>query len=821
MINDNTKSLCLQLIRADSEKEVIDILSQAGYWEDEKFWRFYSDYENNFNTIGNQQSSPDAALIEKIINAIDARLMNECLAKGIDPESPQAPQSIIEAVAVFFDMGIDCKSSMAGRIKYWQDNKRKDVAKGITVAATGFMPSQGNLCLTISDCGEGQTPKMMPNTFLSTTESNKLRIPFVQGKFNMGGTGVLKFCGKHNLQLIVTKRNPILLHKRESSSDDNWGFTIVRREDPRGNRRSSVYSYLAPIDAENRPQKGEVLSFYSNTMSIFPEGQDPYARESQWGTLVKLYEYTLSNRSNIIMGDGLLRRIDLLIPNIALPIRLYECRKYRGHAGSFETTVNGLSVRLEDDRGENIESPWSFSLDVSGEKITGTIYLFKQNCADTYRKNEGIIFTINGQTHGYISNNFFKNKKIGLSYLANSLLVIIDCSNISGRAREDLFMNSRDRLSNGSLKKEIEMELAELLKKHAGLREQNEARRREAIESVIGDSKPLENVLESILKKSPILSKLFIAGERLSNPFKTKKVAEEDKKFIGNKYPTYFKFKNVNYGESIKKDCHINMRCRVFFETDARNDYFSRDGDNGTFSLYMNRGDDEVPVQNYSINLNNGIATLSIKLPNNCEVGDNLQFTSIVCDPTSIIPFINKMQVNVKEEADPKGKSGKREKPPGKEKGNDREIPQGISLPEIQEIFEEQWDKQEPPFDKYTALRIKNSGSGNGEFEVYDYQVNMDNIYLKNELKNSSKEADLVRARFKFGMVLIGLALIKQDIEKHKDNSELDSETIEDKVEDFTKAIAPILLPMIDSLGTLDLDEIEQDYSSEAAASIE
>lgn len=97
----------------------------------------------------------------------------------------------------------------------------------------------------------------------------------------------------------------------------------------------------------------------------------------------------------------------------------------------------------------------------------------------------------------------------------------------------------------------------------------------------------------------------------------------------------------------------------------------------------------------------------------------------------------------------------------------------------------------------------------------------MDNIYLKNELKNSSKEADLVRARFKFGMVLIGLALIKQDIEKHKDNSELDSETIEDKVEDFTKAIAPILLPMIDSLGTLDLDEIEQDYSSEAAASIE
>ena len=57
-------------------------------------------------------------------------------------------------------------------------------------------------CYSILDTGEGQTPEKMPETLLSLGKSNKLRIPFVQGKFNMGGTGVLQFCGEKNIQLI-------------------------------------------------------------------------------------------------------------------------------------------------------------------------------------------------------------------------------------------------------------------------------------------------------------------------------------------------------------------------------------------------------------------------------------------------------------------------------------------------------------------------------------------------------------------------------------------------------------------------------------------
>ena len=41
--------------------------------------------------------------MEKLVNSVDARLMNECLVLGIDPEGPSAPRTIREAVARFFE----------------------------------------------------------------------------------------------------------------------------------------------------------------------------------------------------------------------------------------------------------------------------------------------------------------------------------------------------------------------------------------------------------------------------------------------------------------------------------------------------------------------------------------------------------------------------------------------------------------------------------------------------------------------------------------------------------------------------------------------
>lgn len=176
MNDGQAKALCLDLMKTDSEDGVVVLLRDAGFWDMQAYWRYYGDYENNYNTAGNQQARPDPALVEKLIKSVDARLMKECLARGIDPAGNAAPASIREAVATFFEDGATADKPYAGQIKYWANEKRTQVARGITLAATGAKPP-GKPCFSIADSGEGQTPEKMPDSLLSLNKSNNSASP--------------------------------------------------------------------------------------------------------------------------------------------------------------------------------------------------------------------------------------------------------------------------------------------------------------------------------------------------------------------------------------------------------------------------------------------------------------------------------------------------------------------------------------------------------------------------------------------------------------------------------------------------------------------
>jgi hypothetical protein len=208
------KDLLNQLLNADSEGDVVKILTEAGYWNDPKVWRYYGDKPRNWATVGNQQSKPDHALVEKLTNAIDTKLI--AAAQLVDRlYGSTAPVSIFDARDAFF--GEQLKDIEA-------------LSKSITVAATGRRQRPS---ITITDDGEGVTPSGMPKTILSLHEGNKEHIRFVQGKFNMGGSGVLEFCGtEFNVELVLSRRNPKLLPAKVSAEDRKWSFTVIRREDP-------------------------------------------------------------------------------------------------------------------------------------------------------------------------------------------------------------------------------------------------------------------------------------------------------------------------------------------------------------------------------------------------------------------------------------------------------------------------------------------------------------------------------------------------------------------------------------------------------------
>lgn len=587
--------LCMQLMRADTEQEVVELLSASGYWQDPKLWRPINDDESNYSTIGNQQSEPVAAFVEKIINGVDARLVDACMQAGVDPESASAPKSMREAVGRLFERHTSPKPS-DGRISAWSNEQATAQGSLLTVAATGNMPAQGQPSLTVADQGEGQTPDAVPFTFMSLQKSNKLRIPFVQGKFSMGGTGAFQFCsGPNKLQLLVTRRNPKLLPSNASERDGHWSFTIVRREPPHDGLRSSMYTYLAPVDLPGEGLRG-LLSFPAETWPIFPETgatiRDAYRRPSAYGSLIKLYEYEWHGvKSNIISsGEGLLRRIDVGLPELALPVRLYECRSgYKGGPGSFETNALGLVARLERDRGGNMEeqSPIGASIILDGKEIPLRIYVFLPGKAKQYRSaRQGVVFGVNGQTHGSFSTDFFRRTAVNMGYLADSLLVFADCSAIEGLTREDLFMNSRDRLRDTPSARELEGRLEAILRTDRTLRELGNRRRQELVQERLRDDKPLTDVLQDLLKTNPMLSKLLLAGMQLSSPFPPGSGSNgagkgSAAKFVGKRYPTFFRIKDRKDREVHTRNAAMGSRPRITMETDAENGYFLREDDPG------------------------------------------------------------------------------------------------------------------------------------------------------------------------------------------------------------------------------------------------
>ncbi|MFN3961118.1 MAG: hypothetical protein ACK4NP_14590 [Parvularculaceae bacterium] len=831
MITDfDPKSLCLGLLKADTEAEVVLILSRAKLWQDRTKWRYLGDQEHNFSTVGGQQRQSEQALIEKLVNSIDTKLIAEARVQGYlgrtgsDPLKTDMPTTIAEA-----------------REKFFGDRLRDAAAlsTSITVAATGAKPNEGRPSFTIVDNGEGQTPAAMCDTILSLHKGNKDKIKFVQGKFNMGGTGVLEFCGRdHNVQLIISRRHP-KLRSGEHPLDDDWSFTVIRREDP-VEGRSSRYTYLAPLvddavvgDSERAKM---LLHFKEPTLPLFPDKNIAYKRETEWGTLIKLYEYEAKRfGTNMMMTDGLMYRVRLLLTSPALPIRFHECRSYRGDPErSFDTTMTGLLHTLGDDleksRG-NVEKHFREAFTIEGLSFDVDIFLFRdKQAADSYKKDEGIIFTLNGQAHALFTKDFFKRKNVKQDYISHALLVVVNCDQIGQRGQEKLFMNSRDGLRDGDLKRKLTDALEELLRSHQELKQLASERRKKELAEQTTDHAAMAKVIENLLLKNPSLAALLGKGFRVKNPHKPEAAGGRVAGFIGRRFPTKFHFKDKESGVTLERPAHRETNVRITFETDAANDYFKRDEEPGEFQLFRILGEKRAPATDFHRpRLHDGYAHLTLSLPNDAQDGEKVEFEVVVSDPSQIDPFTNKFILDVKPERETEsGSSGERRRradSPGDKKssggeGSNQFEDSNLDIPLPREITESMWDKQDPPFDRFTALRVMRKPDAPEGTDSWDYLVNIDNVHLQNEMKSRPKHAETLKLRFSVALTLVALSMLHQNntARKGEDSEDSGKDGISDRVEQVTQALAPFILPIIESVGALERpEEALSDSAGEAA----
>jgi len=775
------RDLCLALAYADTEAEIVQILKDDGYWDNSKHWKFFASMENSFSIIGNQQALPESALVEKVINSIDAVLTAECLKRKINPESSEAPQSIWKAVEEFFGI----KGGFLYNLEARERAKLAERTVNVIASGSKALPSYSFI-----DFGEGQTANTMAKTLLSLAGSNKLRIPFVQGKFNMGGTGVFLFCGDRNIQVMVTRRHPeVAANEKDDNSRNDWCFTVIRREDPREGQKHSVFTYLAP--------NGNIARFRSASLPLFPKQYpDMYGEEVDHCTFIKILEYQIPRYKTNITLD-MYNRLNCLLPRLALPVRLWERRKGWGSGThTFETTLSGLSVRLEEDKRGMLEFTASSSFEINGLSFPATVYAFKKReQAERYRDEEGIIFVQNGQTQGHLTKDFFKRKKVGMLNISDLLLVEVDCDGIDRRSREKLFMNSRDRLRSGQLKKDIEDQLQILINEHQGLREFRERKTKEETKERLSKSKPLENVLQRIVKNNPTLAKLLGTGQRITSPFKSESALTVEK-FQGKRFPTFFDLKIGKSGEYVK-DVYIGQRFKVQFNTDAEDNYFKRDEDHGMLNVNC----DGEKYGSGIVNLWKGTATLNLELPDGAKINDTFEFEVTVTDASRVLPFINTFKATVRGEAKKHEtiEKGKRKDPIKKGEGKDQK-PTTLGIPDVIEAFEADWPIYD--FDRESGLKLRQQSE-----EEYYFVVNVDNVYLKNEQKSSSSiDPALLKEQFKYGLSLIALAILNEH-EKSKAENELgdsvEEENVDEDIFNVTKSVSPFILPIIRELGDL------------------
>ncbi len=405
-----------------------------------------------------------------------------------------------------------------------------------------------------------------------------------------------------------------------------------------------------------------------------------------------------------------------------------------------------------------------------------------------------------------LHSRFFTRKGINFSYVSDSLLARVDCSKIDQWAHEELFMNTREALADSEFRRKVEAALQKQVGENSALKEFNHQRRAEKIKEKVKDDKTLEDVIKSVMKKSPALSALFLTGERLTDLVASVPSGSQPE-FEGQEFPTYFRFRKLGTGETKDRNCEEGREVRLSFETDAENNYFGRPKEKGGYViLLVDDEGNETVVQNHSMSLHNGSATLRLDLPD-AKAGNLVKLKVLVTDNSRLEPFTNQANITVIPFVDRESIPGKRREAPSKKSGNETMMPSGLTLPHVQWVEREEWD--EHGFDKYSALKVIQAEEGSdAKNRAFDFYINSENIYFLKELERAKGTESLLREQFKVGMVLVGLALI------HEAGKGKDGDEIAELVAYSTRAISMMLIPMINFLGDLDPSELKAEIAA-------
>lgn len=796
-----SRELFLQFLKAETEEEVTKVIKTNGL-DNINDWIPYGEQPSNWSIIGNQSSSAERALVEKVTNSVDALLMRKCLELGIDPHSEEAPKSPREALIRFFGIE-DGKSSNLTK------KQEEEICEELYLIATSQdmkpikqLGRNAHVNLMIYDGGEGQSPDKLPNTILSLLRGNKQGIPFTQGNYNQGGSGALMYCGEKGYCLVVSRRYPYIDPKFKDQKDqciDQWGWTLIRME-LRQDTKDPMFSFYAP--------NGKVPRFESRTLPLKPriiKGKDaqnyleyesscsaglPYQVEVEYGTAIKMFNYGLKQKGPMV--SHFKYELSRCILDTYLPLYVVDCRKNKFNN---YTQFRGFNKLLEDDLNEkntekrliNEHFPVVATFRIDNQEVKLTTYGLnhrksgEKNANSFVGDSSPIRFTLGQQFQGDLNKTIFSSS--GLGVLKDSLLMIVEFPNLDPIFKKDLFMTDRERLLDKRPKKEIIAKIKTFLSQDETLQDFASEKMKKIMTDQTADDPNVKSALEKWLENSPDIQQALGFGSwfpKDSNAILNSGSDSKGKKGnVGgvsvnlnpdpietNEIPTYFepilrKNANGDFYTTVTKGKRFSIR----FKTDANEDLFDRPIHQGRVSV-THKG--EITDQ-YTCNVRNGKASINFTEKITSRLGESPLTFSITCDQVPI-EFSYKIEIIVKEDTDVK-------------ENGDKKAKQFTGLPPYKEIFKEEWPDEVNETTGATIQTFNNTAQ---------YLINMDNVYLQNKLLSTpiEGEKEFYKKLYIYAMLFSALSAKNVEDERRKTNPEGFEKTIEEEVARATESVA-------------------------------